>query len=93
MRGPDRADGFDIRRFTLRQLAAVEQVVGVPLDQFNRAPSRARLIAALVWQQRVATDPDATLDDVLDMTMDDMTKELGVAAETAPDPSPVGSGT
>jgi len=84
---------FDIRRFTLRELEAVERAAGVPLDKFGSAPSRARLIAALVWQQRLRTDPKATLDDVLDMDMEAMTKELGVADSGDADPTGAGSGT
>jgi len=75
------ADPFDVGTFTLGELADIERIVGVPLDRFTQAPSRARLIAALVWTRRKRDDPDTTLDSVLAMTLDDMLSELGVSEE------------
>ena len=80
------ADPFEVGRFTLGELADIERIVGVPLDKFTSAPSRARLIAALVWTQRKRDDPDTTLDSVLAMTLDDMLVELGVADENPTEP-------
>lgn len=82
------ADPFDVGQFTLGELADIERIVGVPLDQFTNAPSRARLVAALVWTRRKRDDPDMTMDSVLAMTLHDMLAELGVADDNPTQPVP-----
>jgi len=92
-------DPLDVGTFTLSELADIERIVGVPLDRFASAPSRARLIGALAWTRRRRDDPDATLDSVMAMTMSEMLSELGVGDDADatptpdPDPEPVASGT
>jgi hypothetical protein len=85
---------IEAKSLTLREVAAIEQAAGVPMDRWDQAPSKALLYAATLWQLRLRADPAATLDQALDMGVDALSAELSEVATSDVDPTvPAGPST
>lgn len=84
---PEEAPGAGVQEVldscTLGELEALEQMCGIPVDQFmDPTQPKLRLVRAVVTTIKRRTDPAYTYDDTADMRMDEVEGALASATPT-----------
>ena len=60
------------------ELAEIEDFLGVPMDQWEAAPSKAKLAMGIQYILAKRTKPELTLEDCQQMTIQELTDLAGV---------------
>lgn len=76
---------MDIAQLTIGEMAKVEELAKAPLGHFgDEDKPQAKLYAALVFVLKRRENKDFSIDDAMNMTMDEMATFLGVDDDEDP---------
>jgi hypothetical protein len=62
---------MDVSKLTMKELAEVEELAGVPMDLWQDSP-KVKLTTAIAYVIGKKSNPDLTFDQVQNMSIDEM---------------------
>ena len=82
---------IDLNSLTFREMIDFEDIAQVPLDEFvDKGTKKSRALLALTFISMRRQNPDVTLDEVMDLEVQETVDLESALVESEPDPTSAG---